>query len=184
MSAARSRLRELLCRWSFREGEFTLASGRKSRWYVDVRKTSLTGEGSALIGDLLVEEIDRLGWEATGAGGMTLGADPLTTALGLSAWRRGRPLGLFLVRKEPKGHGTGRQVELGAQMEAGAKVVILEDTTTTGGSSLRAVRAATEAGLDVVGVLTVVDRQEGAAEMLSAEGIPFASLFTVQELRG
>lgn len=183
---SRARLLELLRGWSFREGDFTLASGARSRYYVDVRRTALTGEGAALLGPLLLGEIDAAGWGSTveGVGGMTLGADPLTTAVGLAAWGSGRRLGQFLVRKAAKDHGTGRQVERGAELPASARVVLLEDTVTTGGSTLRALEAVQREGLQVIGALCVVDRGEGGAANLLEAGVELRALFTLDDLRG
>lgn len=182
---SRGRLLELLRAWSFREGDFTLASGAHSRFYVDVRRTALTGEGADLLGPLLLAEIEAAGWLATveGVGGMTLGADPLTTAVGGAAWRSGRRLGQFLVRKAPKDHGTGRQVERGAELPESARVVLLEDTVTTGGSTLRACEAVRREGLQVIGAVCVVDRGEGGALNLERAGVPLRSLFTLEDLR-
>ncbi|TVR03545.1 MAG: orotate phosphoribosyltransferase [Deltaproteobacteria bacterium] len=181
----RERLRQLLRRWSFREGEFVLASGATSRFYVDVRRTALTGEGAALIGDLLLDLAHDSGWagEMQGVGGMTLGADPLTTAVGLAAHARGVSIGQFLVRKEAKAHGAGGQLVLGAELAEGSRVVLLEDTVTTGGSTLRAVEAVRGAGFVVVGALCVVDREEGGASCLAEAGVELRSIFTVEELR-
>ncbi len=178
----RERLRELLRAWSYREGDFVLASGRRSRFYVDVRRTSLTAEGAKLIGELLLDLWRDTGWEAAGVGGMSLGADPLTTSLGIAAFDAGVPATCFLVRKEPKGHGAGRQVEAAGDLPDGADVIVLEDTVTTGGSSLRAVEILREAGYRVVGCLAVVDRVEGGREALEAAGVPLRSLFTVADL--
>lgn len=178
------RLRELLREHSFREGDFVLASGRRSPFYVDVRRTALTAEGATLIGELLLDLIQDQGWACEGAGGMTLGADPLTTAIGIASWRRGAPLSSFIVRKEPKGHGAGRQIEAAGTLPAGASVVVLDDTVTTGGSTAKAVDAVREAGYRVVGAACVVDRCEGGAEALAAIDVPLRSLFTVDALRG
>ena len=137
----RERLLELLRTHSYREGEFTLASGKTSRFYIDVRRTSLTAEGATLIGELLLDLIVAQGWSFDGAGGMTLGADPLTTGVAIAGWRRGHPISSFIVRKSAKEHGAGRQVEIGGDLQPGARVVMLEDTETTGGSTARAVAA-------------------------------------------
>lgn len=181
--AKRERLLELLRTYSYREGDFVLASGRRSSFYIDVRRTSLHAEGAALTGELLLELIQKQGWEIQGVGGMTLGADPLTTATGIAAHRAGVPWTNFLVRKEPKDHGTGRQVEVAGDLEDGAAVVVLDDTVTTGGSTLKAVRAMEKAGYKVVGTACVIDRGEGGAELLKAEGIELVSLFTIADLK-
>lgn len=169
MSEARAELITILREKSVRTGHFVLASGKTSDLYVDARQTTLHARGSALVARLVLE---RLRPDVVGVGGMTLGADPIACAAG--AWSEavlGRPVHAFLVRKQPKGHGAGQRVEGLANLGAGAKVCVVEDTTTTGGSLLDAVAAAREAGLDVVQCLTIVDRQEGAAERLAAEGM-------------
>lgn len=181
--AHRERLLELLQKYSYQEGDFVLASGKKSNFYIDVRKTSLHAEGGTIIGELLVDLIQEQGWDIEGVGGMTLGADPLTTATGIAAYRRGLPWTTFLVRKEPKDHGTGRQVEVAGDLKDGAKVIVLDDTITTGGSTLKAVRAMEKAGYEVVGATCVVDRSEGGVERLISEGVPTVPLFRIEDLR-
>lgn len=182
--AKRARLLELLRTYSYREGDFVLASGRRSNFYIDVRRTSLHAEGAALIGELLLELIQQRGWDVQGVGGMTLGADPLTTATGIAAFRAQVPWTNFLVRKEAKDHGTGRQVEVAGDLEDGAAVVVLDDTVTTGGSTLKAVRAMEKAGYKVVGAACVIDRNEGGAELLRNEGIELISLYSIADLKG
>ena len=179
----RSRLLELLRTYSYREGDFVLASGRRSSFYIDVRRTALHAEGATLIGELLVDLIRERGWEPVGVGGMTLGADPLTTATGIAAYRAGIPWTGFIVRKEAKDHGTGKQVELAGDLDEGAAVVILDDTVTTGGSTLKAVRAMEKAGFKVLGAACVIDRNEGGREALAAEGVELIRIFTREELR-
>ena len=165
---------------SVRLGTFTLASGKTSDFYVDARQTTLHADGSAAIARLA---LDRLRPEVVAVGGLTLGADPIACAV--AAWSRahlGRPIHAFLIRKEAKGHGTGQQVEGLANLPAGSKVCIVEDTTTTGGSLLKAVTLAREAGLDVVQCLTVVDRQEGADAAVASAGLVLEALTTRAEL--
>lgn len=182
MSARRERLIELLRTYSYREGDFLLASGKRSSYYVDVRRTSLTAEGARLIGTLIWEAIGEAGWEPAGVGGMSLGADPLTTATALAALDAGDSVSCFLVRKEAKDHGAGRQVEPGGDLAEGASVVVLEDTVTTGGSTLRAIEAVRNAGYHVLGAITVVDREEGGAERLAEAGVPLRTLLRIPDL--
>jgi orotate phosphoribosyltransferase len=182
MSETLPRLRTLLRQYSYREGDFVLASGKRSRYYVDVRRTSLTAEGAALIGEALWTLIEEAGWQPDAVGGMSLGADPLTTATALAARADGTTVSCFLVRKEPKGHGAGKQVEPGGDLADGASVVVLEDTVTTGGSTLRAIEAVRSAGYHVLGAAAVVDRCEGGAERLAEAGVTLHSLFAVGAL--
>lgn len=178
----RTLLLSLLRTHSYREGDFILASGRKSRFYVDVRRTSLTAEGAVAIGNLLYDALAESGWSFSGAGGMTLGADPLTTAIAMVSHERGAPLASFIVRKEAKAHGANQQIEVGGTLEPGARVVVLDDTVTTGGSTMRAVEAMRAAGYTVVGAACVVDRLEGGRERLAENGVPLVSLVELPEL--
>lgn len=184
MSATpKERLIGLLREHSYKEGNFVLASGRPSRFYVDVRRTALRGDGAELIGELIVEAIVAHGWSPRAVGGLTLGADPLATAAALAAYRRGLAMDAFIVRKEPKGHGTGKQIEWAGGVDAGSEVVVLDDSMTTGGSTLKAVEVLRADGYNVVGAVCVVDRQEGAAEKLAEAGLPLVALVGLDELR-
>lgn len=177
--AARFRLIELLRERSARRGRFTLASGRESDLYVDVKQTSLWPEGAYLIARLM---LDRLNADIVGLGGPTLGADPVVCAIAPISFLIGRPLPAFIVRREPKGHGTQQWLEGRGALPDGAHVAVIEDTTTTGGSLLKAVHRVREAGLVVAQCLTVVDRQEGAEEALAAEGLTLDALVTRLDL--
>ncbi len=174
------RLIQLLKRDALRTGSFTLASGRSSHYYVDGRTVTLAAEGAAVIGTGVLEAISDLP-EVAAVGGLTMGADPIVGAtLGL-AGLRGRPelLG-FLVRKEAKGHGTGKLVE--GPIAAGMSVVVVEDVTTTGGSALQAVAAVEAMGCKVARIVTVLDRLEGAAAAFAAKGLDFKALVTIRDL--
>ena len=145
-----------LLRQNVRTGTFTLASGRTSDFYVDARQVTLHGRGAAIVGRLV---LSRLRPDVVAVGGMTVGADPIAcAAAALSEQVLGRPIHAFLVRKEAKEHGTGNLVEGLGNLSAGAKVCVVEDTATSGGSLLKAVARVREAGLDVVQCITVVDR--------------------------
>lgn len=172
----RARLLELLRERSFQEREVVLSSGLKSNFYIDCKQVSLDAEGAALIGELFHMVVDHVAPDAVAVGGLTLGADPLATATSLQSFVAGRPRAAFIVRKEPKGHGTNQWVE-STRLAAGAQVVILEDVITTGASTLKAIERARLAGLTVVHALGLVDRLEGGREAVVAE-TPLTTLFT------
>ena len=172
----RGRLLELLRERSFQEREVVLSSGLKSNFYIDCKQVSLDAEGAALIGELFHQVVDAVAPSAVAIGGLTLGADPLATATSLQSFVAGHPRSAFLVRKEPKGHGTNQWVE-STKLAAGAEVVILEDVITTGASTLKAIERARLAGLNVVHAIGLVDRLEGGGDAVVAE-TPLTTLFT------
>ena len=172
----RSRLLHLLSTRAFAEREVTLSSGLKSNFYIDCKQVSLDAEGAYLIGQLFHEAIDAIAPDAIAVGGLTLGADPLATATSIASFVAKRPRNAFIVRKEPKGHGTNQWVE-SAGLAPGSKVVILEDVITTGASTLRAIERSRAAGLVVVHALGLVDRLEGGREAVEKE-TPLSTLFT------
>jgi orotate phosphoribosyltransferase len=177
----RNRLLDLLAERSFRVGDFTLASGRKSRYYVDARTTTMSSEGQALIGALGLRAIDEAGLEPGAIGGLTMGADPIAYAIAHRSYLDGRSIEAFSVRKEPKGHGVGKQIE--GCFVAGQPVVVIEDTITSGGSALKACEAVTAAGGVIQAVLALVDREEGGREAIEAKGYRVVSLVRLSELR-
>lgn len=185
----RKRLAELLIEKSYREGDFTLTSGRKSDYYFDCKQTALHPEGGYMLGKLLLAEALAFGESIHGVGGMTLGADPLVTSVSVLSYAdvlagrvNARPLPAFIVRKKPKGHGTDQYLEGLANFPAGARVVMLEDVVTTGGTLLTACERVAAAGLRVAGIVCVLDRQEGGAEAISKAGHRLVSLFTRSSL--
>jgi orotate phosphoribosyltransferase len=180
LSEQRNQLRDLLVRHSLRRGDFILSSGRRSSYYIDARITTMSGLGQMLIGELGLALLDKAGWKPRAVGGLTLGADPVAYAIAHTAALRGRELDAFTVRKEAKTHGTGRLVE--GRFEPGWAVVVIEDAITTGESALRAVSSLREADANILGVLALVDRQEGGAERIRQEGLEVKSLFGVSEL--
>ena len=175
---ARERLLSLLAARAYRLGQFTLASGRTSPHYVNCKPVSLSGEGLELLGALLLEHVEA---EAVAVAGLTLGADPLVSAVAMRASQEGRPLDALIVRKEAKGHGTGAWLE-GPLPAAGVSICVLEDVVTSGGSALKAVEQLRQAGYRVDRVVAIVDREEGGLETLTAAGLELASLFRLSEV--
>jgi orotate phosphoribosyltransferase len=178
LAGERERLRELLTEHSFERRPVVLSSGRESDFYIDCKRTALLAEGHFLVGRLLLEAVRREAPEAVGVGGLTLGADPLASAVSLSSYLAGTPLHAFIVRKEPKGHGTGQWVEGLHALGPGAPVAILEDVVTTGGSTLKAIERAQAEGLKVLGAFALVDRLEGGREAVEAAGHRLFTLYT------
>lgn len=175
-AAKRSRLLELLRTRAFAEREVTLSSGAKSNFYIDCRQVSLDAEGALLIGELFHAVIEEVAPSAVAAGGLTMGADPLATATSIAGLLAGRPRAAFLVRKEPKGHGTNQWLE-SPQLPAGAGVVILEDVVTTGAATRKAIERVRAAGLTVLHALALVDRLEGGRDAVTID-TPLTALFT------
>jgi orotate phosphoribosyltransferase len=178
----RGRLLRILQEKSVERGRFQLRSGRWSDYYVDGKQTTLDAEGSYLIGKLLLQRIGASGERPQGIGGVTLGADPIVTAVSLVSYLEGSPIPAFIIRKEPKGHGTERWIEGLKNIVPGSPVVVVEDVLTTGGTLLEGVRHAREAGFQVNRVYTLIDRQEGGREAIEAESLVLDSLFTRDEL--
>jgi orotate phosphoribosyltransferase len=174
----RRRLLELLTALSFERRKVVLASGRESDFYIDCKRTALTAEGHVLIGRLLFDRVRRVKPLVRGVGGLTLGADPLASAIALTSFLEGDPVDSFIVRKEPKGHGTGQWIEGRKTIPDGSRVAVLEDVVTTGGSALKAIERCRAENLVVVGCFALVDRQEGGREAIEAQGVPLDSLFT------
>ncbi len=181
MDERRQHLLALLRKKSFRyspDKPFTLASGRQSPYYVDCRPVTHSAEGLALIGEILFELVKDL--EVQAAGGLTMGADPMAHALALVSFQKGKPIDSFSVRKFPKDYGAGGLI-VGA-VQPGNRVVILEDVVTTGASALKAVAAARAFGLQVTGVIVLVDRQEGGREEIEKVIKPVTPVFTLTQL--
>jgi len=174
------RLRDLLRERSVERGDFVLASGKRSSFYIDARRTTMSGEGLALVGPLALERFAARGWEPRFVGGLTLGADPVAYAIAAAARAGGRTVDAFTVRKQPKAHGAARRIE--GCFAAGAAVVVVEDVITTGGSAEEAIRAVESEGGRVLGVLAVVDREEGGRTALDSAGYALEVLVRVTEL--
>lgn len=183
-SASRARLAEIIRKRSFGRGEITLASGRKSDFYFNLKPTMLDPEGAALLAELSLDALkdDRIDY----IGGLEMGAVPIAGAIAQLSWLKGHPIAAFFVRKKPKEHGARLAVEGLAKGESlnGKRIVIVEDVTTTGGSAIKAVDAVKDAGGEVVMVFTMVDRDEGATETFKQAGIAFRSLYKAGEFLG
>ncbi len=180
-SASRARLSEIIRRRSFGRGEITLASGRKSDFYFNLKPTMLDPEGATLLAELTYEALKDDNFDYIG--GLEMGAVPLAGAIAQISWIKGHPIAAFFVRKKPKEHGARLAVEGLAKGESleGKRIVIVEDVTTTGGSAMKAVETVREAGGEVALVLTMVDREEGANETFAEAGLPFHALYKAAE---
>ncbi|MBI3541826.1 MAG: orotate phosphoribosyltransferase [Deltaproteobacteria bacterium] len=177
----RGELASLIRKLSYREGKFTLASGKESSFYVDIKNVSLHPEGARLIG--------RLTWQLLspelfgGVGGPTLGADPIATAISLGALDVGKVLPAFIIRKEPKKHGTSQWIEGRENLPAGTDLLMIEDVVTTGGSALKAIEKVRAEGFRVSTIVSVLDRQEGGEEAMRSAGIKLVALTRIDEIR-
>ena len=179
MTDARRQLIDFITRDAVFHGDFTLTSGKKASYYIDLRRISLDHRVAPLIGQVMTDLIADIP-DVDAVGGLTMGADPIAAAVLHQGAARGRSYDAFVVRKEPKDHGRGRQVE-GPDV-AGKRVVVLEDTSTTGGSPLAAIAALEKAGAIVVGVAVVVDRATGAQERIEAAGYPYRAAIGLADL--
>ncbi len=176
----RERLKNLLLERSVRLGDFTLSSGASSPYYVDARATTMTAEGQKLTGKIAYDLIETAGWDVSHIGGLTLGADPVTYAIAHHSTGRARAFDGFTVRKETKGHGTGRRIEGGLPTDA--RVVVVEDAVTSGASAVEAINVLRKHGAAIVGVICLVDREEGGRARLDELGVPLLAVFTGPEL--
>lgn len=180
-SPAKPRLIELIKQLAVVHGKVTLSSGIEADYYVDLRRATLHHEAAPLIGQIMLDLLDQSAvTDFDAIGGLTMGADPVATAVLHQANKRGRDIDAFVVRKQAKAHGMGRQVE-GPDVQ-GKKVVVVEDTSTTGGSPLTACRALEEAGAIIVAVATVVDRDTGAQKVIEAAGYRYLTAITLDDL--
>jgi orotate phosphoribosyltransferase len=175
--AERNRLHELIDTVAISRGQFTLASGKSASYYVDLRKVSLSPEGAYLSALALLDALKDDSFEAIG--GPASAAFPLTGAIAAVSWQIGRPAPGFMVRKEPKGHGLGNLIE--GPLAPGARVAIIDDTATTGGSIVQAIDALEACGCPIAAVAVIVDREEGAGERFAQRGLPFRRVFSIRE---
>jgi orotate phosphoribosyltransferase len=181
----RNKLKELILKHALKRGDFILASGKRSSYYIDMREVTLHPEGIYLVGRIMfqmIEEKRRNGLAIEAVGGVTLGGDPIVSSTAVISYLEKKPLIPFIIRKEPKSHGTGQWIEGMGNLRKDMIAVILEDVVTTGGSSLKAVKISREHGLDVKGVFAVVDREEGGRGEIEKEGIFFQPIFSIKEL--
>jgi orotate phosphoribosyltransferase len=183
-SPAREQLLNLIATNSFRLGSFTLSSGLKSDYYIDCRTTTLHADGAALTGRIFLDLFEQRQWQPQAIGGLTMGADPIVTAVAVLSAQAKTPIHGFLVRKAEKAHGMGQRIE-GFQQK-GAQVVIVDDVCTTGGSTIQAIQAAREFGFKIIGVACLVEREEAggrpAVEQAAAPA-PFVSIFQSSEIK-
>jgi orotate phosphoribosyltransferase len=170
----------LLAERSAKQGEFTLASGRKSNFYIDARLTTMSPEGLSIIGMLSLARLRDAGWTVDAVGGLTLGADPISYAISYASAGSDHPIRAFTVRKEAKTHGAGKLIE--GPLKKGDRVAVIEDVITTGESALRAIHAVEAAEALVVGVLALVDRQEGGRETIESQGTKVLALTTAHQI--
>ena len=180
MTSTQDALTRLLLERSVKRGDFVLASGRRSSYYVDARLTTMSAEGLDLIGRLGLAAIRQAGWSPSAIGGLTMGADPVAYAVAAASLREPPIVQAFTVRKEAKGHGTKRRIE--GNFVPGTVVVVAEDVITSGGSALQAIRAVEEEGGTVLGVIAVVDREEGGRAAIERAGYSVVSLATATSL--
>lgn len=182
MTTDREVLLNILKTLSYEEGEFTLVSGKKSDFYIDAKETTLNPEGMYLVGRIMYE-ITREISDVQAVGGVSIGGDPLVSSVVIASYLNKDNLMGFLIRKEPKGHGTNQWIEGGKNLKKGMNVVILEDVITTGGSSLKAIDAVEKAGYNVKGVVALLDRLDGGKETIESKGYIFKSIFTLKDVR-
>ena len=178
------RLLELLRERGFRRGNFVLSSGKESDFFIDCKPAVLLAEGHVLVGQALLERIRDVIGPVSAVAGVELGGCPLASAVASASWADGGPLDAVYIRKSTKEHGTRKMLEGADRLGPGAKLVIVEDTVTTGGSTLRAVQAVRDAGFEVAGVIAVVDRLEGGASAIRDAGVPFSTLYDRTDFMG
>ena len=178
MDSARDRLLELVTGKAVVHGRVTLSSGTEADYYVDLRRITLDGEAAPLVGEVMLDLVEDLDFDSVG--GLTMGADPVATAMLHAASRRGKRLDAFVVRKAEKAHGLQQRIE--GPSVAGRRVLVVEDTSTTGGSPLAAVEACREAGAEVVAVAVIADRASGAEEKIRAQGLDYRAAYGMGDL--
>lgn len=179
LEAVKQYLLDLFCEVAYREGDFTLSSGQRSSYYINGKQVTLHPQGGLAMGRVLLDLVPA---EAQAVAGLTLGADPMVTAVSVVAAYEGRSLTALIVRKEAKGHGTQAYIE-GPTLPPSSSVVVLEDVVTTGQSALKAVDRLRQAGYAVNQIIALVDRQQGGAELYQQQGLQFQSVFSIQDIQ-
>lgn len=179
LTTLRQQLLDLICQVAYKEGDFTLSSGQKSDYYINGKQVTLHAQGGLMVARIL---LNMLPADTVGVGGLTLGADPMVSAVSIAGAYEGRPVTPLIIRKEAKGHGTQAYVE-GPTLPAGSAVVILEDVVTTGASAMKAVERLRAAGYVVNEILSLVDRQQGGRALYESEGLSFRPIFTIDQIK-
>lgn len=179
LATLRQALLALICQAAYKEGDFTLSSGKKSDYYINGKQATLHHQGGLMVARLL---LDMLPTGTVAVGGLTLGADPMVSAVSIAGAYENKPVTPLIIRKEAKGHGTRAYIE-GPELPQGSKVTILEDVVTTGASALKAVERLREAGYVVEDILALVDRQQGGEELYAKEGLNFLPIFKIDEVK-
>jgi orotate phosphoribosyltransferase len=179
ISTLRSNLLDLLCQEAYREGSFTLSSGQPSNYYINCKPVTLHPQGAVAVGRLMLEMLSD---DTEAVAGLTLGADPIVSAVSIISAYESRPIPALIIRKEAKGHGTQAYIE-GPLLPPGTKVVVLEDVVTTGQSAMKAVTRLKDAGYTVEQVISLVDRQQGGAEFYRSQGLKFDVVYEIEEIK-
>ena len=179
LTTLRQHLLDLLCQLAYKEGDFVLSSGQRSSYYINGKEVTLHPQGALAIGRLLLSLLPE---DTQAVAGLTLGADPIVSAVSVVSAYENRPIPALIIRKEAKGHGTRAYIE-GPTLPEGAKVVVLEDVVTTGKSAMKAVERLRDAGYEVDRVISLVDRQQGGAEFYQSVKLEFQAVFTIQDLQ-
>ncbi|NJL85048.1 MAG: orotate phosphoribosyltransferase [Leptolyngbyaceae cyanobacterium SM1_1_3] len=179
LSAIRQQLLDLFCQLAYREGDFVLSSGQRSSYYINSKQVTLHPQGALMSGRILLSQLPA---EAQAVAGLTLGADPIVTAVSIVGAYENRAIAALIVRKEAKGHGTRAYIE-GLDLPPGTPVIVLEDVVTTGQSALKAVDRLRQAGYRVEQVIALVDRQQGGAALYQEKGLQFQAVFSIAEIQ-
>lgn len=179
VTTLRQHLLDLFCQLAYQEGDFVLSSGQRSSYYINGKQVTLHPQGALAIGRIFLSQLPT---DTQAVAGLTLGADPIVSAVSVVSAYEDRPIPALIIRKEPKGHGTRAYIE-GPSLPAGSPVVVLEDVVTTGQSALKAVERLLQAGYNVNQVMALVDRQQGGAELYQSAGLKFQSVFSIQEIQ-